>query len=149
MAVDEGTARADLTVEENPTQAVKPGEESQPVPEESLDIESVTVPSGPAIKPGTSHSQQQKERTVRSKPTGGSQDLEGLSPAGDTTTVKPVSQKRNEASGCLTRIALLLLGAFFSGGGLAYLSSAQDNDANEKSQSTLTMVQAAVPDREN
>ena len=147
-AVDEGPARANLPVDESPTRAVKPGEESQPKPEESLDRVKVTVPSRPASKPGTTHSQQQQERTIGSERTSGSQDLEELSPAGNTDTVKPESQERNGTSGCLTIIALLLLGAFLSGAGLAHLSGAQDKDATDRSHSALNTLPAGVPDRE-
>ena len=148
LAVDEGPARADLPVDESPTQAVKSGEESQPKPEESLDRVKVTVPSRPASKPGTTYSQQQQERTIGSERTSGSQDLEGLSPAGNTNTVKPASQERNGTSGCLTSIVLLLLGAFLCGAGLAHLSGAQDKDATVRSPSALNTALVEMLDRE-
>ena len=140
LAVDEVPAQADLPVDESSTQTVNPGEESQPKSEESLDMVKATVPSRPASKPGTTHSQQQQEHTIGSERTSGIRDLEGLSPAGNTNTVKPASQERNGKSGCLTSIALLLLGAFLSGAGLAHLSGAQDKDAIDRSQSALNTV---------
>ena len=149
LAVDKGPVRADLPADESPTQAVKSGEESQPKPEESQDRAKVTVPSRPASRPGTTPSQQQHERTIGSERTSGSQDLEGSSPAGNTDTVKPESQKRNGTSGCFTSIALLLLGAFFIGAGLVNLSVAQDKDVSDRSHSALSTVLAGVPDREN
>lgn len=147
LAVDEGPARADSPLEEGPTQATKPAEESRPKPEESLDGVKATVPARPASKPGTTHRRQQQERTIGSERTSGSQDLEELSPAGNANTLNTASQKRNGASGCLTSIALVLLGAFLSGAGLAHLSGARDKDATDKVQSALNKVQAGVPDR--
>lgn len=148
-AAVEGPMRADLPVDEGPTQAAKQGEDSQPMPAESLDKARGTVPSRPASKPGKTLSQQQQERTIGSERTSASQDLEGLSPAGNRDTVKPASQERSGKSGCLTGIALLFLVSFLGSVGLERLSVAQDNDVSDRSHSELNTILAGVPDWEN
>ena len=148
VAVDESPARADLPVEESPTQEVKLGEESRPKPEESLDKERVTVPSRPASKPGKPHSQQQQERTLGSERTIGSPDLEELSPEENSKTAKPDKKERSGKSGCLTGIALLFLVLFFGSVGLERLSVAQEEDGTVRDQPALNTVPTEVPDRE-
>lgn len=149
LAVDEGPVRTDLPVGESPTQALEPGEDSQPKPEENQDRARVTVPSRPASKPGKTPSQQQQERTIGSERTSGSHDLERPSPAGNTDTVKPASQERSGKSGCLIGIALLFLVSILGSVGLERLSVAQDNDVSDRNHSELNTILVGVPDWEN
>ena len=110
FSVDEGPMRTDLPVGESPTQALEPGEDSQPKPEESQDRARVTVPPRLASKPGKTPSQQQQERTIGSERTSGSHNLERPSPAGNSDTVKPASQERSGKSGCLNLHCTSFLG---------------------------------------